>query len=58
MIVAMNYGSTVQEFMRIPHLHPTLSEIWTYAAEECAMQIDKTTAMDQQIEVATSAHLG
>ncbi len=22
--------------MRIPHLHPTLAEIWTYPAEELA----------------------
>jgi len=58
MIVAMNYHATVQEFMRIPHLHPTLSEIWTYPAEECAEQIGKSTAMDQQIEVATSARVG
>ncbi len=56
MIVAMSFGATVQEFMRIPHLHPTLSEIWTYPAEECAAQIGKSTAMDQQMEIATSAH--
>ncbi|HEY8320166.1 MAG TPA: dihydrolipoyl dehydrogenase [Candidatus Baltobacteraceae bacterium] len=57
MIVAMNYRATVQEFMRIPHLHPTLAEIWTYPAEECAEQIGKSTAMDQQMEIATSAHV-
>jgi len=38
-IVAMNYDATVQQFMRIPHLHPTLAEIWTYPAEECAEKI-------------------
>ena len=39
MIVAMRYRSTVAEFMRIPHLHPTLAEIWTYPAEECAAKL-------------------
>jgi pyruvate/2-oxoglutarate dehydrogenase complex dihydrolipoamide dehydrogenase (E3) component len=53
-IVAMNYGATVQEFMRIPHLHPTLAEIWTYPAEECAAQIGTKRPGDEQIEVATS----
>jgi pyruvate/2-oxoglutarate dehydrogenase complex dihydrolipoamide dehydrogenase (E3) component len=38
-IVAMNYHATVQDFMLIPHLHPTLSEIWTYPAEDCAVKI-------------------
>ena len=39
MIVAMHYGATVFEFMRIPHLHPTMAEILTYPAEELAEQI-------------------
>lgn len=38
-IVALTYGATVQQFARIPHLHPTLSEIWTYPAEECEAKI-------------------
>jgi pyruvate/2-oxoglutarate dehydrogenase complex dihydrolipoamide dehydrogenase (E3) component len=38
-IVAMSYHATVMDFMRIPHLHPTLAEIWTYPAEECAEKI-------------------
>ncbi len=53
-IVAMNYHATVEQFMRIPHLHPTLSEIWTYPAEECASQIGLKGPVDQMIEVATS----
>jgi hypothetical protein len=24
----------VHDFIKIPHLHPTLAEIWTYPAEE------------------------
>src|SRR5579872_1063054 len=38
-IVAMHYGATVKQFMSIPHLHPTLAEIWTYPAEECAEKL-------------------
>lgn len=39
MIVAMRYDATVKQFMCIPHLHPTLAEIWTYPAEECAAKL-------------------
>ncbi|MCA1962842.1 MAG: FAD-dependent oxidoreductase [Prosthecobacter sp.] len=38
-VVAMHYRARVQDFMLIPHYHPTLSEIWTYPAEECAEQL-------------------
>jgi pyruvate/2-oxoglutarate dehydrogenase complex dihydrolipoamide dehydrogenase (E3) component len=51
-IVAMNFESTVAQFMRIPHLHPTLSEIWTYPAEECAAQIGLRVPGDEQVEAA------
>ncbi len=40
-VVAMNFHSTVQQFITIPHYHPTLSEIWTYPAEECADQLEQ-----------------
>lgn len=53
-IVAMNFRSTVVEFMRIPHLHPTLAEIWTYPAEECAGQLGLKAPGDEQVELATS----
>lgn len=33
-VVAMSFRATVKQFMLIPHYHPTLSEIWTYPAEE------------------------
>lgn len=33
-VVAMNFGATASEFLEIPHYHPTLSEIWTYPAED------------------------
>ncbi len=57
-IVAMNYDATVEQFMRIPHLHPTLAEIWTYPAEECAAQLGLKGPDDQMIEVATSGTAG
>lgn len=53
-IVAMNFKSTVAEFMRVPHLHPTLAEIWTYPAEECAAQLGMKAPGDEQVELATS----
>jgi len=33
-VVAMYYHGTAADLARIPHYHPTLSEIWTYPAEE------------------------
>jgi pyruvate/2-oxoglutarate dehydrogenase complex dihydrolipoamide dehydrogenase (E3) component len=53
-IVAMNYAATVDQFMRVPHLHPTLAEIWTYPAELCAAQLGKKRPGDEQLELATS----
>lgn len=35
-VVAMRYHATALDFSLIPHYHPTLSEIWTYPAEELA----------------------
>jgi pyruvate/2-oxoglutarate dehydrogenase complex dihydrolipoamide dehydrogenase (E3) component len=34
--VAMHFHSTAATLATIPHYHPTLSEIWTYPAEELA----------------------
>ncbi len=44
-IVAMYYRSTVYDFVKIPHLHPTLAEIWTYPAEDIIEQLASRTAM-------------
>ena len=33
-VVAMHLGATVSQLAKAPHYHPTLSEIWTYPAEE------------------------
>ena len=43
-IVAMRYGATAAEFARIPHLHPTLAEIWTYPAEDIVAQLEGAQA--------------
>jgi pyruvate/2-oxoglutarate dehydrogenase complex dihydrolipoamide dehydrogenase (E3) component len=57
-IVAMNFDASVAQFMRIPHLHPTLAEIWTYPAELCAAQLGMKIPGDEQLEVATSVDAG
>ena len=38
-VVAMAFHATVAELALIPHYHPTLSEIWTYPAEELAEKV-------------------
>ncbi|MEP6669852.1 MAG: NAD(P)/FAD-dependent oxidoreductase [Chthoniobacter sp.] len=35
-VVAMYFRAKATDLARIPHYHPTLSEIWTYPAEELA----------------------
>lgn len=35
-IVALRFGCTAGQLAAIPHYHPTLSEIWTYPAEDLA----------------------
>ncbi|GAA5494131.1 dihydrolipoyl dehydrogenase [Rubritalea halochordaticola] len=35
-VVAMAFRATAGQLTRIPHYHPTLSEIWTYPAEDIA----------------------
>ncbi|MBV9272027.1 MAG: hypothetical protein JO165_13115 [Candidatus Eremiobacteraeota bacterium] len=57
-IVAMHYRSTVQEFIKIPHLHPTLAEIWTYPAEECAAKLSIAEPGDIEPEVIGSGTAG
>jgi pyruvate/2-oxoglutarate dehydrogenase complex dihydrolipoamide dehydrogenase (E3) component len=36
-VVAMHFRATASQLSRIPHYHPTLSEIWTYPAEELSI---------------------
>jgi hypothetical protein len=52
MIVAMRYKATVKDFIAIPHLHPTMAEIWTYPAEECAAKLNLARPTDVQSEIA------
>ena len=35
-VVAIRFGATAADLATTPHYHPTLSEIWTYPAEELA----------------------
>ena len=35
-VVAMRFRATASQLASVPHYHPTLSEIWTYPAEELA----------------------
>ena len=35
-VVALRFGATAGQLAKTPHYHPTLSEIWTYPAEELA----------------------
>ena len=39
MVTLMHYKGTVLDIVKIPHYHPTLSEIFTYPAEELADNI-------------------
>jgi len=41
LVVAMAASFNVKQFATIPHYHPTLSEIWTYPAEEILKKISK-----------------
>lgn len=38
-VVAMRFRATAAELATTPHYHPTLSEIWTYPAEEIAASV-------------------
>jgi pyruvate/2-oxoglutarate dehydrogenase complex dihydrolipoamide dehydrogenase (E3) component len=38
-MAVMRYRGTAKEMAEMPHYHPTLSEIWTYPAEEIAEKI-------------------
>jgi len=44
-IVAMYYRGNVHDFIKIPHLHPTLAEILTYPAEDIVDQLSARAKM-------------
>ena len=39
-VVAMRFRATAGDLAGVPHYHPTLSEIWTYPAEELSVRRD------------------
>ncbi|MBV8152384.1 MAG: NAD(P)/FAD-dependent oxidoreductase, partial [Candidatus Eremiobacteraeota bacterium] len=55
-IVAMHFKATVFDFVRIPHLHPTMAEILTYPAEELVLEIEgaRKAALRGDLPVAAS----
>ncbi len=38
---AISLRATVEQFLQVPHVHPTLAEIWTYPAESIRAQMRK-----------------
>lgn len=46
MACAITFRATVEQFLRVPHVHPTLAEILTYPAEEI-MELMRTRARVQ-----------
>jgi pyruvate/2-oxoglutarate dehydrogenase complex dihydrolipoamide dehydrogenase (E3) component len=57
LIVAMHFRATCQQFLTIPHLHPTLSEIWLDAVEECQTQIsERRSQVPPPAEAPLDAH--
>ncbi len=44
-LAAMAFGATVFDYLKIPHLHPTMAEILTYPAEELAELIGAPAAL-------------
>ena len=42
-VVAMAFNATAGQLALVPHYHPTLSEIWTYPAEELNEMVNKNT---------------
>ena len=39
LVVALHFRCTAADFLRIPHYHPTLSEIWSYPADDIAAAV-------------------
>jgi pyruvate/2-oxoglutarate dehydrogenase complex dihydrolipoamide dehydrogenase (E3) component len=40
-VVAMAFNATAGQLALVPHYHPTLSEIWTYPAEDLDERVNK-----------------
>ncbi len=41
-VLALALGATAEELARLPHYHPTLSEVFVLAAEQLALEIGQT----------------
>ena len=41
-VLALAFGATAEELARLPHYHPTLSEVFALAAEQLALEIGQT----------------
>jgi len=54
-IAAMHFHATVFDFVRIPHLHPTLAEILTYPAEELVVRIEGARMAAQRGDLPIAA---
>ena len=54
-IVALHFNATVFDFVRIPHLHPTLAEILTYPAEELVVKIEGARMAAQRGDLPVAA---
>jgi pyruvate/2-oxoglutarate dehydrogenase complex dihydrolipoamide dehydrogenase (E3) component len=46
-VVAMHFHATADGLSKIPHYHPTLSEIWTYPAEELGKGFRRPESKEQ-----------
>jgi pyruvate/2-oxoglutarate dehydrogenase complex dihydrolipoamide dehydrogenase (E3) component len=46
---ALTARMTVEQFLRVPHVHPTLAEIWTYPAEEILEQMRSRSLVETQL---------
>ncbi|MGD0472020.1 MAG: FAD-dependent oxidoreductase [Candidatus Velthaea sp.] len=44
-LAAMAFNATVFDYLKIPHLHPTMAEILTYPAEELAETVGAASAL-------------
>lgn len=57
LIVAMHFRATCAQFLTIPHLHPTLSEIWLDAVEECETQrAERSLQVPSALEAQLDGH--
>jgi pyruvate/2-oxoglutarate dehydrogenase complex dihydrolipoamide dehydrogenase (E3) component len=54
-IAAMHFHATVFDFVRIPHLHPTLAEILTYPAEELVVRLEGARMAAQRGDLPVAA---